>query len=259
MSSQPAILIGSILLEPNRWAAGKRPTYQVSRWLPRFAEAGLDGVELWENHAAIASPEEVARLAASSVPLTIFNTYCGFGPEDAGWRERAARQAIRLGSSALKFNVSGKADRWATERDEVRRWLDLFPKEAVLICECHPGTMVDRPETAKKMFDEWGEDRIRALVHPFTQDHDSLAAWFDALGDRIVHAHVQIRDDQNRFLRLADREEYAAGAVRLMRDRGFTGSWTLEFTRGVGGGDEDMEALYRSALEDLAFLRERLA
>lgn len=47
------VLIGTILLEPNRWKPGKLPSFRVSQWLDRFADAGFAGVELWENHAAL--------------------------------------------------------------------------------------------------------------------------------------------------------------------------------------------------------------
>ena len=44
-----------------------------------------------------------------------------------------------------------------------------------------------------------------------------------------------------------------------MRDCGFAGSWTLEFTGGTGAADENIEDLYAGALADLAFLKELLA
>ena len=53
------IYIGTILLERNRWTRDKKPTCLVSEWIPRFKEAGFDGMELWENHAALASSTEL--------------------------------------------------------------------------------------------------------------------------------------------------------------------------------------------------------
>ena len=51
MAEDGKIYIGTILLEVNRWTAGKEPSYLVSEWVERFAEAGFDGMELWQFHA----------------------------------------------------------------------------------------------------------------------------------------------------------------------------------------------------------------
>ena len=72
------ILIGSILLDLNRWGDPKTPTYEVSDWTDRFREAGFDGMELWEYHATLCSDAEREKLLSSNFPATIYNTYCDF-------------------------------------------------------------------------------------------------------------------------------------------------------------------------------------
>ena len=75
MSEAGRIYIGSILLEKSRWSADKTPTYRVSEWTERFADVGFDGVELWEYHATLCSPEELTALEAPRCPVAIFNSY----------------------------------------------------------------------------------------------------------------------------------------------------------------------------------------
>lgn len=41
-----SIFQGTVLLEANRWAKDRTPTYRVSEWLGRLAAAGVDGIEL---------------------------------------------------------------------------------------------------------------------------------------------------------------------------------------------------------------------
>jgi len=127
------IYIGTILLERNRWSPGKVPTYQVSEWMDRFKRDGFDGMELWENHAALCSDDELARLEQAPLPVVVFNSYAGLGDGGLPEREQATRLANRLGARAIKFNVGnvpedGLSMPWPRQRP------------------CHPGmTPASRP------------------------------------------------------------------------------------------------------------------
>src|SRR5216117_3476335 len=104
MVNKPRFLLGTVLLEVNRHRPGKQPTFRVSDWMSRIAQAGFEGIELWENHAASAGEDEVALLKAGALPVVIFNTYAGFLDGEEGPRERAADLVKQLGAAAVKFN-----------------------------------------------------------------------------------------------------------------------------------------------------------
>ena len=250
------VYIGTLLLERNRHAPGKTPTYRVSQWLERFAEAGFDGMELWENHAALCAPEELRALESASFPVAVFNSYAAFDEAGEADRRRAADLTSRLRAAGVKFNFGKDPKARAAYVKNARAWQKLLPGETRPLCECHPGTIVEEPEQAALVFDELGRGRFQAIVHPFRPDLDKLRQWFRALGPSITHAHVQMRDDSGEFLLLESNPNLAKEALRVMRGEGYRGSFTLEFTAGVRAPQESMERLFEAALRDLLFLRE---
>lgn len=247
------IYIGSILLEKNRWTEGKQPSFLVSGWLERFNEAGFDGVELWQNHAVLAPPEEVDALAASPLPIAIFNSYASLDDADEANRRRAAELTARLNASGVKYNFGHDEAARGTYVTNLRAWADMMPDGVKMMCECHGGSLAQEPATAAAIFDELADDRFQAMVHPFAGGLQKLREWFDHLGEHITHAHVQTRTDKG-ICCLRDNAAAVKEAVHLMRERGFHGSFTLEFTEGTGKPDENIEDLFKAGVDDLHFL-----
>ena len=249
--SSPVISLGTVLLEANRWAKDRTPTYRVSEWLERIAAAGFDGIELWENHATLADSAERSALRGSTVPVRVFNSYV---PLDAGGekvRREVAGLVRELKAGALKFNVSNSPETLESQMRTVREWAALMPG-VDLLCECHPGTALEDPSVAARALAGFPE--IGVIVHPFSCP--DLEAWFEHLGPRIRHAHVQVVDAQWRRWRLREQPALVRERLAIMRGAGYVGSFTVEFTAGVGAAPEDRGALFAAACDDLAFLRE---
>lgn len=246
-----SIYFGTVLLEANRWAKERTPTYRVSEWLKRIAAVGFDGLELWENHAALADSEERAALRSSQLPVRVFNSYVPLdaGGEDA--RRTVAGLVGELKAKVVKFNVSSADETLESELRAARAWAALMPG-VELLCECHPGTALEDPAVAARALADFPE--IGVIVHPFSCP--DLAAWLTHLGPRIRHAHVQVVDAQWRRWQLRDQSTLVRERLALLRGAGYTGSFTIEFTAGVGVAPEDREALFAAACDDLAFLRE---
>ncbi|XOK63243.1 hypothetical protein ACJ7K1_09015 [Paenibacillus elgii] len=253
-SYENKLYIGTVLLERNRWAAERMPSYAVSDWQERFRGDGFDGMELWENHALLADEREQAALEASG-HVAIVNSYIGFEDGDEAERKREAAAALvkRMRAPAVKFNLGADPARHRVYIANVKRWAELLPSECRILCECHPGTVAEHPDAAAEMLLRLGDRPFEAIVHPF-YCLGELEDWFKKLGSAITHAHVQLRDGDNQFIRLSRRPELVEGRLALMRRMGFRGSFTLEFTEGVRV-NEDREALYEAALEDLKILR----
>ena len=93
--------LGTVLLEPNRWAGDRSPAIRISEWGGRIASAGFDGIELWEKHVSMASVQEQAALRAGPLPITIFNSYAPMGAEGETARQQAAGFARELGANAM--------------------------------------------------------------------------------------------------------------------------------------------------------------
>ena len=257
------VLLGTVALEPNRWATvdpSGAPRTILSKWLDRIAEAGFDGIELWERHAT-ADEAEAAAILAGPLPVTVWSSYASFDDADAAGREQVVDWVGRAGSRGVKFNVGSdlaQLDRYAAR---LSSWVERLPHQAVALCECHAGTSVaEQPEVAAALFDAAGPiDRVQAIVHTH-ESREHLTARFDAYGERITHVHVNHLDPATgRAPRLADRAaELTATAVHL-RSLGFRGSWTIEFVEGTLTEHDEPTHLLEQAAQDLRVLRQIVA
>jgi hypothetical protein len=253
MSSQTRILLATVCLERNRWSS-KQPSFAISDWHQRILSDGFDGIELWENHHLLASAAEQGRQVELASPLAVFNTYAGFGDGDgeAVQRERAAAAVARLDAKAVKYNLGREADGLEVYRKNLLAWAELLPAECRLLCECHPGTVLEELDAAVAFFADLDPGRFGVIAH-LSGDADGLAKWLDAFGSRVQHLHYQKRQPVSE----ADAGPWADAAAAV-KDHGFRGSVAIEFTRGIGK-DEQIETLYASAREDMAWCRAALA
>ena len=256
MSEYGRIYIGSILLEMSRWTKEKQPTYRVSEWTRRLAEAGFDGIELWQWHATRSDDAERAALALSPCPVTIFNSYAAFDDSGAGDRRDSAELTRMLGAKAVKFNVGADPADRAIYIANLRQWRTMFDDDVMLLCECHPGTIIEEAADAKAFFDEAEVPGVGVIVHAFNRV-DTLSEWMDTFGPMVRHAHLQMREGRD-VIRLDGKGDAAEQAIGIMRAAGFDGSFTLEFTEGTLAPDESIDLLYTNALADLAFLKDLL-
>lgn len=267
------VYLGTILLEPNRWPdkdstsypyvarmtreAGTNqgpPRILASEWLGRAAADGFDGVELWENHALFASTAELDALARGPLPVAVYNSY--FNLEDGGHlrRELALELIAKFRAGGVKFNFGHERDRIAEYLRNLRAWAARLDPSVRLLDECHSGGIYEGPRDAARMLAELGDPRFRGTVH-FKERYDdghSFEEWVTVLGPRLGHVHVP---------RVV---EWGPDAVRrmarILRDNGFDGSFTIEFTSGIqwGGPQPDGETLYRNAVADMRMLREAM-
>jgi len=246
--------MGTVCLERNRWGS-REPSFPVSEWLPRFEADGFDGVELWENHFLAVDAAEQARLMGAGSAIAIYNSYAGFADEDAEGREKAAGAIALLKPAAVKYNVGGDARKPEEYRRNLLAWADQLPSDCRLLCECHPGTVLERLRDAVAFFADLDPERFGVIVH-LNGDSDGPECWFKAFGKRIQHVHVQLRGPENDPTVTVNRRRLDVGFA-IPGAHGFEGSVALEFTRGIGR-DEEIGTLYANACTDLAYCREML-
>jgi sugar phosphate isomerase/epimerase len=243
------VLLGTVALEPNRWGAitpDRRPTIDLADWLDDIADAGFDGIELWDGHASEAVLDH-------PIPVPVFNSYASLDDDAPEQRHAAAKQAAAAASTGLKFNVGTDATAVGMYAQRIAAWLDGLPPSVRLLCECHSGTIAEQPAVATAILDAAGPPaRVGAIVHTH-ESTDHLRARFDAYGDRIVHVHVNFLEGGH-APPLADRLDELALKVELMRDLGFSGTWTIEFVHGVLTERDAPSHLIPQAARDLAVL-----
>jgi len=257
MALMHPIYIATVLLEKNRWRPGKVPTFRVSDWGQRFREAGFDGVELWENHAALATEGELSALAEMACPVRIYNSYCSFDDTGAADRKRAAELATRFAAQGVKFNLGHDEEAIPTYQRNLESWRHELPEGCRLLCECHGGTVLEEPERAKAILDPLAAG-LEIIVHAFAADDDSLGEWLATFGAAVTHVHAAASGGDGRLARLADVKELVHRRIRRLLGAGFAGTLSVEFTQGVAREPEGQDELLANATDDLQVLREAL-
>lgn len=254
----PTILLSTVLLEPNRWTPQKLPTFAVSTWAPAVCDAGFSGLELWENHAALADTTEQQALCHLPLPITVLNSYCTF--DDAGTAgRRVATKLIRsYGVSGVKFNFGNDSTLIGTYQRHLEAWADELPASCRLLCECHAGTVLERPDAAARILWPFA-GRVEVIVHPFSGERATLQHWIERFGPAVTHAHVAARQGDSAFVTLEDVSTEACARIGILRAAGFDGTWSIEFTKGVARSPEDRQDLLLRAAADMAFIRGQLS
>ncbi|MGI9600991.1 MAG: sugar phosphate isomerase/epimerase family protein [Acidimicrobiales bacterium] len=254
------VLLGTVAIEPNRWGLvdpARLPTVRLSEHLDQIADAGFDGLEVWEGHLSAVDPAEVQAVIDHQLGVSVFNSYVGFDDPNPDARAETAAWVTRCHADGVKYNVGNQPDQRDAYADRIAEWVGLMPSVR-LLCECHEGiSIAEDPEVAATIFAAAGPpDQVQAIIH-LGEDEDLTRRRFDAYGDRITHVHVNYLSRQAPLLRSIanDVEE----RVELVRSLGFAGSWTIEFTNGVLTDNQDEpEHLLSSAIADLEFLRKLL-
>ncbi|WP_221565866.1 hypothetical protein [Alkalihalobacillus sp. TS-13] len=248
--------INTVLLEKNRWETERVPSIKVSEWVDTLISDDLDGIELWENHALKAEEGEVENLKHSSLPVKIYNSYVRFEEGFINERIQAAEMVNKLGAKKVKFNFGNEV---TLRHDYIRNLLDwktMLPLDCQLICECHPGTIMEDPLVVSEVFNDIGMDNLGAIVHPFHPQTD-LQSWFDHIGAFIVHAHVSLYEEQS-FHLLESKMDFVRDRLKILKDQNYEGSYSIEFTEGTASEFETPSLLYTNALRDFEVLRKEL-
>ncbi len=254
-------LLGTVLLEKNRWKRHLPPALSLYHWMEPIRKAGFDGVEIWERHWWDSESPDSLEMLIKKGKRTIFNTYADLAENDnaKSRRKAVAEAAAQLGTFAVKFNTGSSAARWEEERWQSLAWADQLPPGVRLLCEGHAGTSLETPQSAALRLAEWPLERFGMIVHPCIFATCGLEDWMRYCGDRVVHLHWQLHRPEYGWRALRDERELVRKAMYTLRAYRFHGTATLEFTQGVQTPDETPESLLENARLDLAFLREEAA
>ncbi len=247
--THPPIYLGTVLLEANRWNKdGQIPSFHVSDWTRRFADDGFDGLELWQNHGLLADADERERLRNGPCPVRIFNAYDTCEPDTAPARQAIADLALFLGAEGMKYNFGKEPARLDRYVDELQAWKGFFPETFRFLCECHRGSGMEDEALAARTFDRLRGPGFEAILHGLDNDEATVRKRFAAYGSRITHIHANL-SSKGLMTEAQVRER-----LSLLRELGFQGGYTLEFTEGVRDG-LPIDELYRNAVRDFRLLK----
>lgn len=239
------IYFATVAIEKNRWTPGKIPTIQAGDFIACAEADGFDGIELWENHFLMASLEEKERIVQSG-KVKIYNSYLSLA-EDGGDVTPVVEAIWALKPQGVKYNFAHGGD-VMEQKKRLLQFADRLPEGTRLLCECHAGTLLEDPVLAGEVFKDL-DRRFGAILH-LSAEPDMIARCFENYGDRICHIHAQNRVG-NAYAFFDAHEERLGGAWKQMRQLGFDGTVSVEFTV----DEASAQATYRNACRDLAWLR----
>ena len=247
MTDSYPIYLATVLLEKNRWNS-REPSFKVSDWAQRIVDAGFDGIELWENHLLLADRAEWDALRNGPVSVPILNTYCGFDDDSADARSASAELARHLDVGAVKFNFGNDPAQVDAYRRNLMAWRDELPDGCRLLCECHANTVLEDLDKAPTVLAPI-MDQVEIIVHGFVGDDETdLVQRIECFGSAITHVHSVLTE-----------KGCAPRRVEILKDAGFSGTFSIEFCYGVIENVQDVKQLLATATEDLNYLRKELA
>jgi len=250
------IYFSTVLLDNQRWTKEKNPSLPVSTYYEALLGAGFSGIELWEFHYTNSSKQERTALEAQTGNTPIYNVYCTMADADAERRDKSLEIAGKIGATGIKFNTGGDPSKWDEYVRNCKIWRDQAPDNLRLLCECHPGTVIEEADEARKFFDQVGMEKFGIIVHPFSR-HESLREWMELFGPHVSHMHLQMRDpvDEDKFVLFEEREDVVEDSLRILREEGFFGTYSLEFTKGTRTKNDRQEILFKNAIKDLNYIK----
>lgn len=256
--SGSAVNLSSLLLEKNR-ANGKGPSLLVSDWMEEAGEAGFAGLEIWINHLLFSSRSEweLIRERSGDADLPIAALSAGL-PLDGSDKSQRFRESLLeacdyFRPDALKVGVADLRSDEALEF--LKDWSRDVPRDTLLLVDGGEGVLAGDLAQARAAL---GDNRFKAVVRPFLFAPKELEAVFETAGDFIANLGVQARKGGQRILLEENADEHLK-IISLLRGRRFTGTWTLESTKGAGLPGESIEKMFDNAEKDLNFLVEAQA
>jgi hypothetical protein len=265
--SGSAVYLSTMLLEKNRWN-GKGPSLLVSDWMEPIGEAGFAGLDIWMNHLRFSSRSEwelIKDMAADSdLALALISATV---PTDNSDKSQRLRESILeacdyFRPDGLKLSLAedarlrGPVAVPVESLEFIRTWGQDVPREIGLLFDAGEGpSSLDALALARKTL---SGDRYKAVLHPFLLPPRRFEAALEASGDFIANLGVQAKKD-GEWILIEDEPDAHFQVLAAARTHGFKGTWSLEYTKGIGLPGEDIDDLFDNAEKDLNFMIESMA
>ncbi len=247
------IYLGTICMEKNRWAEGRKPTYTVSDYIKRAIDDGFYGMELWQYHYTLTTDAEREKLKSANIPF-IFNSYISFEERDDELFKMIADGVKGIGAKAVKYNL-GLMDAQNVDVEKqvenLKRFAGFLPDNVKLLSECHGGSIMEEPEAAVEILSKLDKDRFGAMIHLQTE-LDFADRCYAAYGDRIWHIHcANYKGWDEGFVHINDGTDFAQKYIAYHKSKGFNGDFTIEFVNFENTPEEH----YVNAVNDMNHIK----
>lgn len=254
----------------------------IEEVLPRAAEIGYQGVEIWGPHIDGKPDEELIALReearALGLGIPCITPYLCFTGSREEWEaslaigRRFIHYADLLEAPFIRGLTSVHIDLKDFRQQPVARLNNLAPSaqatpqqwqqtieayrqltseidsagvDVTFALETHGNNLSDTLAGCRRLLDEVNSPRLRILYQGFLDEEP--AEGLDDIYDAVVHVHVQ-------YVGSRGREKFLP-VVRKLASKGYTGWVNVEFTDPPGEG-EGLEVLWENAARDLRLVRE---
>jgi 3-dehydroshikimate dehydratase len=271
------ILLNTIALEPNRWAAERRPHRPVVEIATLAREAGFEALELWQYHATVPTETEVRTLAeeagrlAFEIPvLGAYPVFTATGEDErvqAELRETILARAQILGCDFVKFflgrTASEKIDAEGLARtvERLARWREQARAAGIRFCaELHGGTLCDTPEAAENFLADHPELELEVCYQPFDfSDTEVALELADRFAGKVALVHLQGKRGSD-YCPLAEAEIDYRRLLPRLREQNPRARFSLEFVEGCiqPEGAFEITPVLDAARRDADFVRDVL-
>ena len=196
----------SIGFQKNKRAKDRVLEMSLSNVITRLAQAGYDGVEIWEPHQHDLSDGELdgirRQLADHGMQAAMLSPYFDFttSAETAAasiheglWLVERAQRLGALGIRVFAGRVGSAAmtsDQWERSVRSLQTLVDQADQPGLMwVVEPHAGTLADSAEMLARYLREVNRPSVKAIYQATNLGPDYLGA-FDQLARSIAHVHA---------------------------------------------------------------------
>ena len=186
------------------------------------------------------------------MPVSLINSYASCEPEGLEGRKQTAELASFFAADGMKFNFGKFPERQDIYIAVVREWSKMFKTGFRMISENHRGTTTADAKVAASAYGQLEGINVGGIIH-FDNDEETYRERFGLYGKYLTHIHCKLSSEDSMMS-----EDEVRRNVAWLREFGFSGTYTIEFTEGVRS-DLSIEGLYKNAVRDMKLLRKCLS
>ena len=258
--SNTVVYFSSQLLEKNRWN-GKGPSFIVSDWMGYIGEAGYAGVDLGMNQLKLSSRSEWELIKEKAEDNDLALAYItATVPTDDSVKSQRLREAIieacdYFNPDNLRFTFTEPNREGfvkpikSSDFEMMNNWAKDLPRETNLVFESGDSSLKVITEAQEFL----NAKRFKGTVSPFLMSLADLEPSIKLPENFICNLSVQTKLGADWTL-LTDSEAEIKKRISLIKKLGYAGTWTLDYTDGMGAKVEDIDFVFDNAEVDLNFL-----
>ena len=235
----------SIGLQKNKRAKDRVLEIPLCDVITLLAQAGYDGVEIWEPHQHDLTTAELAairrQLDDTGLQVAMLSPYFDFttSAETAAasireglWLVERAQQLGAWGIRVFAGRVGSAAmtqEQWERSVLSLQTLVDQARQPSLIwVVEPHDGTLADSAEMLARYLREVSRPSVKAIYQATNLLPDYLAA-LDQLAPSIAHVHANNTLGDTNYPPLESGELDYAEIVKRLRRIGFTGYISVEY------------------------------